>query len=344
MLKTRYFTFVMPFLLVSLLLSVGCSKTPDEKFDTCLVKAAAGQPKALEQIEELLINAAIKETFPNEERYSDGKILWKKTGNDINILYPQKASFKMQNENMNLMRSVDSTTAAFSDEVNIFIFDLNGKLKKSFVAGTEKDPVQALTVSNGSVFYCQKNKIYQISETDDIGTVFVKDTFNPPYARLFNTAMYVNGNKLGLLLGVAGSYYFNVIDIEQKKTINTQIRMSSANLFLKEDSVLYISGDTGNWTFTKFQFASGRKNTYQRYKEIYNVDIFPNELIVEHGDGIYIGTSNKEDIKLPSTYVFKGQCGELALIQYKDFFYGIDTAKLYSLLETTNKAIPDVFH
>lgn len=342
--KQNHFAFCLPLVLAILTIFSACLKTPEEKFENCLKKAAAGQPKAAQQLEELLLAAATVETFANGEIYGDGKILWKKNGSSINMLYPKNSKFNMQNENMNMMRAVDTANAVFCDGNDIFIFDLNGKFKKKITIGTDSNPVQALTASDGIIYYCQKNKIYQISETDETGVLFVKDTFNPPYTRLFNTSMYTDGKKLGLLLGVAGLYYFNVVDINKKKTVNTRIRMSSANLYLQENSVLYISGDTGNWALSRFYFNSTPKKLHQRYKEIYNVEIFPNELIIENGNGIYIGSSGKEDIELPNAYTFKGRCGKLALIKYGDSFYGVDTGKLYTLLTKTKQVMPDFFN
>ncbi|MDR3237604.1 MAG: hypothetical protein LBT84_03790, partial [Spirochaetia bacterium] len=308
--------FALSALLALFLLVLGCSKTPGEKFGIGLEKAAAGDQNALSSIEELLLYAAAAHSFSGDEMYCDGEIVWTKGGGKINILFPKEGSFAMQSDGMNNMRAVDSVGAAFSDGTDIFVFGWDGKMKKRITAGTKREQVLALSVSGGTVYYFKNNKIYSAAENDTEGKLFVKNTFTPPYSKLFNSYMYARGNKLGLLLGVAGSYHFNIIDIDKGKTIATNVRMASPKLYLKEDSVLYIFGNTGNWNLTRFIFKSGSIKNYQRYRDIEDVEIFPDEIIVKNSSGIRIGSAGKEDITMPPEYKFKGGCGELALIRY----------------------------
>jgi len=319
------------FFFTTLLQFMNCSKTPAEKFDIALKKASEGDAEAAKQIKGLLLVTASSQTFSGGEIYCDTEILWENKNGSIDILYPKKGRFELQNGDMNSMRAVDNDHAVFSDGTNIFIFDWNGNLKKHIKAGTKREQILALTVSGGTTYYLKNNKIYSVSENDD-EKLFIKNTFTPPYSKLFNSYMYVKGNSLGLLLGVAGSYHFNVIDIEKQKVIATNIRMASSKLYLKEDSVLYMSGSIGNWTLSRFTFKTKARKDYQRYKDIEDAEIFQDEIIIKTSSALRIGSAGKKDYTIPPEYDYKGACGHLVLIKYDNIFYGVDPAKLYEFL------------
>jgi len=322
------------FFLTAFLQFTNCSKTPDEKFDITLKKLSEGDAAAARQISELLLLAVSPQTFSGNEIYCDTEILWEKSGGSIDVLYPKKGSFKLQSDGMNRVRAVDHDNAVFSDGVDIFIFAWDGKLKKRIKAGTKHEQVLALAVSGGTTYYFKNNKIYSASENSD-EKLFIKNTFIPPYSKLFNSYMYTNGNTLGLLLGVAGSYHFSAIDIEKQRVIAANIRMASSKLYLMEDSVLYMSGSTGNWNLSRFTFKTGAKKDYQRYKDIEDVEIFQNEIIIKNSSVSYIGSAGKKDYAMPNEYHFRGACGPLALIKYGNVFYGAEPAKLYELIAKT---------
>ena len=331
------YSVVVLFFLAAFLQFTNCSKTPAEKFDIALKKISEGDVQAVKQIEGLLLEAASPQTFSSGEIYCDTEILWEKNGGSIDIVYPKKGSFKMQNGGMNSMRAIDDNNAVFSDGADIFIFAWDGKLKKRIKAGAKNESILALAVSKGSVYYLKNSKIYSISENND-EKLFIKESFIPPYSKLFNSYMYTKGNTLGVLLGVAGSYHFSAIDIEKQKVIATNIRMASSRLYLREDSVLYMSGNTGDWALSRFTFGTKTRKDYQRYREIEDVEIFQNEIITKNSSGIRIGSAGKKDYAMPNEYQFKGACGPLALIKYGNAFYGVDPEKLYELIVKTNLA------
>ena len=319
------------FFFAALLQFMNCSKTPAEKFDIALKKASEGDAEAAKQLKGLFLAAPPSQTFSGGEIYCDTEILWEKRNGSIDILYPKKGGFELQNSGMNSMRAVDNDHAVFSDGADIFIFDWNGELKKRIKAGTKREQVLALAVSGGTIYYLKNNKIYSTSENDD-EKLFIKNAFAPPYSKLFNSYMHVKGNSLGLLLGVAGSYHFNVIDIEKQKVIAANIRMASSKLYLKEDSVLYMSGSIGNWTLSRFTFKTKARKDYQRYKDIEDAEIFKDEIIIKTSSAMRIGSAGKKDYTIPPEYDYKGACGPLALIKYENVFYGADPAKLYEFI------------
>ena len=329
--KNFSYSVIALFFFAAFLQFTSCSKTPDEQFDIALKKISEGNVEAAGQIEKLLLLAVSSQTFSGKEIYCDTEILWEKNGTTIDIVYPQKGTFKMQNNDMNNMRAVDDTNVVFSDGVDIFVFGWDGKLKKRINAGTKREQVLTLAVSGGVVYYFKNNKIYSASENNE-GKLLVKNTFTPPYPRLFNSYMHVAGNNLGVLLGVAGSYNFNVIDMERQQVVATNIRMASSKLYLREDSVLYMSGNTGNWSLSRFTFKTKARKDFQRYKDIEDVEIFQDEIVVKRPSGLYIGAVGQKDYIMPNEYEFKGACGPLALIRYDNVFYGADPARLYELI------------
>ena len=335
--KNFPYSIAVLFFIAAFLQFTNCSKTPAEKFEIALKKVSEGNAEAAKQIKELLLDAASPQTFSGGEIYCDTEILWEKSGANINILYPKKGGFKLQNNGMNTMRAVDDNNAVFSDGTGIFIFAWDGKLKKQIKAGTKQEQILALAVSGGTVYYFKNSRIYSVSEDSD-EKLFIKNTFAPPYSRLFNSYMHIKGNTLGLLLGVAGSYYFSVIDTEKQRVVAANIRAASSRLYLREDSVLYMSGNTGNWNLSRFTFKTAARKDYQRYRDIEDVEIFQNEIIAKNSSGLRIGSAGKKDYAMPDEYEFQGACGPLALIKYGNVFYGADPEKLYELIVKTSDA------
>lgn len=319
----------------------ACVKTPEEKLMQTIEAAEKGKSGAAERLGDLMLKAAAINVFSDRGIFCDGNMLWTAEDGAINVLYPKKSSFKLFGEDMNLMRAADETSVVFSSGKELFVFDWGGTLAKRLPAGTEKAPVLAVAAAGGKIYYFAGSSIYWLDSfgAEDAPKRFVKESFFPPYAKLFKAYMYARGNRLGLLLGVAGSYYFNVIDLPSAKTLNTKIRMSSPKLYLDEESVLHIFGNTGKWSLSRFWFESGRRSNYQQYKEIIDVEVFPDGLMVEAGD-FRLSRPGERDIVLPDIYRFLGACNGMPLIEYEGSMYALNADKLYSFLTLTEGLLP----
>lgn len=342
-----YIKSALCLLLAAACFAISCSKTPEEKFTQALAAATEGDVAARADLEGLLINAAAEATFAENGIRCDGSVMWVAYDDEVRLLYPRDSRFPMLAPDMNLMRGADNANVVFSNGIELFVFAWSGDIVRRLTAGTEKEPVRGVTVLNGSVYYFSNSKIYSLPLNDSAENnepkQFVKQTFVPPYTKLYNTYMYARGSKIGLLLGVAGSYYLNVIDTAAEKTLNTKIRMAAPKLYLDDDSVLHIFGNTGGWRLSRFWYASGKRDNYQSYKEINDVEILPNELMINTGDGYCLGKAlaKAKDIKLPAAYLFKGVCNGMALVEYNGVVYGLNAGKFYDMLTQAIDLLPE---
>ena len=326
-----------------ILLFISCSPSPEEKFGSALERCRAGERSAVDEAAGLLMGLSSVEVIAETDAVCDGSVIWKKGASSVNMLFPQRADFGLLSGEMNLMRSAGSKYMAFCDGMDIFVFDWKSSLRARMAAGAEKSAVEALSLQDGDVFFFRDKRIYRATVEPASMEIFVNDTFMAPYSGYFNAAFFRNGKTMGLLLGVAGYYYFNSIDMEKGRVINSNIRMASSKLYMDEKSVLYIYGNTGNWSLTRFTFSSGRKENFQRYKDLVNIEIFSDMVLAEDSNGLWIARPGGENCNIPFGCELKGSCGRYAVMKYNGSLYCVDVEKFYDGILKIREAAPDIF-
>jgi hypothetical protein len=297
----------------------------------------------MDEVAVLLLTLSSHGVFNEAGASCDGNVLWKQSANAVKVLYPQQADFELLTGEMNLMRYAGPEDMIFSDGMDIFVFDWKGSLKNRFSAGEEKNAVEAISLHGSDIFFYRNSRVYRCPARSSSPELFVNDTFKPPYSGYFNAAFFQKGKILGLLLGIAGDYCFSSIDMESGRVINSNIRMASSKLSLREDGALYIYGSTGNWFLARFTFSSGRRELLQQYRDLVDVDVFDNMLIAEDGNGLWILRPGGEHHNIPFAYELKGACGRYAVMKYGASLYCVDVESFYDRILKVEEAMPDIF-
>ncbi len=325
--------FLAACMLAAFFIFTACGEDPEARFARVMEQAASGDDKAAEEATGLILEKISPFCSSEAKIICDGRVIWMEEAGTVDILYPEKVSFKLPDPGLNSMRAVCSESAAFSDGQDICIFDGKGTLKRRFTAGSEKHPVMALAVKGNRVFFFREHSLYSVSGDDD-PALLVQYSFSAPYSDFFYASIHMAGSRLGLILGVAGFYYFYLVDTEEKKILNTKVQMSSPEIYMGYDRVMHINGDTGKWAFSEFSCSEGKRKKFDVYSDLTSVYLFSDRIITERGSRFYTGDKSGREQKIPECLEITGACRNLVLIRYRGRIYG---AKADLLSESVEK-------
>jgi hypothetical protein len=338
--NTRLFMAVTTLLLAVLSL-FSCSKNPDREIDEAIAGYAAGDSGSKTRLEGLILKASAKQEFSGEVE-SDGEMIWKSGGGDVKVVWPREATFTLMSENMNTMRCADAERVAFSDGLQIFIFDWKGNMLKYFTAGDEKKRVMALALSEGTIYYFRQNSVWSSGVDSPEKAAALEGSFSAPYSKFYNAALFARGNRLGLLLGVAGSYNLNIMDMRTGRTVISNIRLAASRFCMTGDRLTYISGSTGSWSLNGMSLETKKKDVYRVFRDLADVEMVPGMVMVEDGRGLWMSPPENTPRSVCFAFSLSGRGGTLALINYSDRAYLVDAGRLYELIVRAQEAVPSL--
>jgi hypothetical protein len=339
-LNTRLLLAATAFILAGLSF-FSCSKNPEKEIDAALRSYAAGDSGSKTRLEELILKASAREAFSGEVE-SDGEMIWKSGSGDVKAVWPRQATFPLMSENMNAMRCSGAERVAFSDGLQIFIFDWKGNMLKYFTAGDDKKRVMALALSEGNLYYYRQNRIWRCPLDSPEKAAALEGSFSAPYSKFYNAALFARGSRLGLLLGVAGSYNLNIVDMRTGRSVMSNIGLAASRFCMTGDRLTYISGSTGSWSLNGISLETKKKDVYRVFRDLANAEMVPGMVMVEDGRGLWMSPPEKTPRRVCFAFSLRGRGGSLALISYRDRAYLVDAARLYELIIRAQEAVPSL--
>ncbi len=330
-------------LLIVMLASAGCKKEPVEILTRNIEEYKSGEKSSFINIEENVIRFSSFDLMEKSSFSSNGSLLYHIKGKKINIEYPFEKRLRFPEEIENPRLSVNKEYSAVSDTSQVIVYDKKNRKVLDTVLGDEKEPVYALALRDDTLFYYKNQKLYYYDLALETGSEYVSTVFKSPYAKFFNASLYQCGSYMGIIAGIAGSYYFSVVDIPEKEVVVHNIAVSSSKIHMNCDGLYYVFGTSGKWELTRFDFNSKNKDTIMNFKSLVDIEITGEGAVYLDDKGLFIILHDGKKSSIPFQYELIGKVNDHVILLYEDTLYFVDPGKLYTMLATVKEQLPEVF-
>ncbi|MBN2040568.1 MAG: hypothetical protein JW864_11020 [Spirochaetes bacterium] len=340
--KSLFFTFLLA------LFFFECTPDTEKKLNKGIELINNGEKeKAIPYIEDwTIITSSLKNINKGSFKYS-GNLLYSKNKNTYKILWPAEADIELSGDYNLLNYSKNPEKVILSNGTEFKIFGIEGNLTKTIEPLQDNEnKIEAFIVINSNIYYFRNKKIYVYNLLTGNEIIFTDEKFYKPFTSdIYNVEFKNNGNILAITIGLAGKYNLYIADLEKKSVISRNIKISSANISIKDNAVYYITGDAGKYYLTGSDINSGKTKTEIIFNELADIVFFNNGIVFEQADGIRISDfEGNIKHKITFNYKLKGKCDNNPVFEYNNIFYVMDILKFLSQLEFLNNAVPDFFN
>ncbi len=342
----RLFTFfrvIISFITVMSFLTVGCSKDPVAVITRDIESYKEGNKSSFVDIEKDVIKHASIDSLKKVSLTSNGSVLYKMNGNKLVTVYPLKKSIKLNDEYEDLVISVNEEYTALCDTSRVIVYDNKERTVLNTVIGDTEKPVYAIALRDDNLFYYRDQKLFYQDLTLEKGDEYVTTVFKSPYTKFYNVGLYQCGSFMGILTGIAGSYYFSVVDIPEKSVQVHNIAVSSSKIHMDCDCLYYISGNSGKWKLTRFDFNTKNKDFLKSFTSLVDIEITSTGAVYLDDSGLSVITHKGEKRSIPFQYDLTGKINDSIIMHYDGDLYFVDLEKLMTLLSVVEKQLPGIF-
>jgi hypothetical protein len=331
-------------LIIFLAFFCRCSLDPESRLNRAVEQYLEHKPGAIHDLEmEFLDNISI-EKIKGSNLQSTGSILYRLDENDVDIVYPLKRSLSMNDGEGVKLVDLNGDYIVLSDGLRFCIFDHDGNRRNEETIGDQKNQVKSLIVIRDDIIYYKNFNLYRYSIINKSSEKLLKESFPPPYANYYKVRLSAKGDLLNILTGLAGSYYYSIVNYETQSVILKNLGMSSSKHYTDATAIRYMAGNSGNWELIQYTVAAKKKNPIAKLKDIIDIEPVMGGYLWENRDGLWAAEYGKEKIRIPFPYQLAGTYKGRVLLQYKDYCYFIDMKKLFIHLNSLKNNAPDLFN
>lgn len=334
------------FILICISPITGCSKDAADKLnDSIELYSHEDTTKAKIRIEDSLINSALIRKFKGHIFSYGENIIFYRQKKTLYFAYPQEFDIEI-NENYNLISyDPEPDQLGLSNGYDIKIYTSKGKLIKTCGPAPDDKSIKSFTISNNNIYYYKDKKIYAYDlVSDDVKLLANDKSANAFNKEAYNVKFYKTENLLGIVTGIAGKYYLNVLDLNNNLMILTDLNMASSKLYFQNNELFLIRGSAGKYLLARLSLPSKKIQNLFEFKNLTDIEFFAAGLLFEDNDGLKLIEYGKPyNYKIPFRYGLSGQCGGRPVIIYLDEYYIIDPAVFLEKITLINNRIPSLF-
>ncbi len=326
-----------------MILLCACTMDPEKRLEKALDNFSTGQPDALDALQLELLRYGSKGSIDGKDLHSTGTVIYQTDEEGARIIFPSRIDLSMIGAEGERHIDMNDRYAVISDGRQLSIFDNRGSHIIDAAVGDEKNPVLNCTVDGETIIYYKDFTLYRYKIADNTSDALMPETFPPPYRKYYTVTFSRTGSLLGIAAGIAGSYYFNVVDLSEQRVVLKNLQTSSSKLHMGPDTIYYITGKSGAWQLTMWTLADKNKITLTRFTDIIDIELSAKGYIREHRDGLEISSYKEAPVRIPFKYELAGKYGEEILLHYKSRYHRVDVPRMLTGLKKLNDANPGVF-
>jgi hypothetical protein len=331
---------------ICLLMIPGCIQNPEDKINNGIALYSNEESaKAMVIIEDGLINSAlIKKLDENHYSFGENVIFYRKK-KILRTVWPLELDIEI-NENYNIISyDPDSKKLGLSNGYDIKIFNSDGDLIKTCGPTPDDQRIKSFIIINGKIYFYKDTKIYSYDIESDNVTLLTNDKFSNLFGKeSFNVKFYKSENLLCAVLGTAGKYYFNILDLRNNLLILQNINLASSKLLIKNNEIYYISGDAGKYSLILQTILPKKIKNLFGFSNLSDIEFFSTGLLYEDKAGFCVIDFEKtNNLKSPFHYEIPGQCNGKPVIKYGNKYYIIDLPVFMDKINFINNKIPSIF-
>jgi|GEM_PF-6404575 len=329
--------------MVAVLLFISCGKDAGEKYSGAVERYRSGEKSALADMEKYLVRAVSRERLDGKDTYCENGLLFSRKDNKLKILYPRRVSITLESADMDRIRSMDEDNLVLCDGLNCRIYDSGGSETASIPGGEGKEEITAAAVHGGLVYFLRDKKMFVHDPAAGTNETLTGESFSAPYEKYYAGRMLFVGDRLCLVLGIAGSYNISIIDLAKRSVPARNIPAASSKVHMDDQFLYYVSGTTGAWSLVRRRIADGKPETLMSLKNLVDLEIVTGAAVLETKTGLSVASTDGKEIKVPFKYGLKGSANGLALLEYDGDIYAADAAMLYGMLKELEVSVPGLF-
>lgn len=333
--------------LISSLLLFSCAPSAENKLNKGIEQINKGETeKGIANIEEGLISYASLKKINSTNLLYGINLLYFRQKKTYNFIWPIETEIASGDNCSIISYNPGTNKIGMSDGFDIKLYDSEGNFIKTLGPVKDENPgVKAFININDKVYYYKDKRIYIYDLLTDNEEFLTNEHFLKPFTEdKFNVKFYNTDNTLALILGIAGRYNLNIIDLSGNSVILKNVKAASPVIAFKENSAYYISGDAGKYYLNKADLKSRKTEKKINFESLIDIEFFNSGFIYEGKDGIWVSSfdgNNRQ--KIPFNYKLAGVCGNNPVFKYNEFYFVMDMDKLHDQLGILKDAVPMVF-
>ena len=339
----KYPTLFIIHISLFLIFHINCADNPDKILKKSIKSYQEGISGSFEKIESALLKKITLNSFNSTNLKVDSAALYFINENQINIFHPVNKSFSLADGEQIKHFTLNNNYCAITDEKLLSIYRTNGSHEKEIILGDKKRKIKAILSYEDMIIYYVENKLFSYDFTSDTTQQLTNDTFKPPYTKYYSVKFYPKENILGIQAGIAGSYYFSIIDLPTRKILIKNISISSSKLYMSSSHIYYIFGSTGNWELKKISLKSKNKSKINKFNDLIDIELTSHGLIYENSKGLWVSSYEMKSNLIPFKYRLFGKYKDLVVLKYKNKIYLTDLKKLIDDVNFLKNNVPEIF-
>jgi hypothetical protein len=326
-----------------LLLLCRCSLDPESRLNNTIEKYLEKKPGSAQALELEFLNNISIENIEGSNLQSTGNVLYILNENEADIIYPLKRNLAMTDGEGVKLLDFSGDYAVICDGLQFSIFDGDGNHRNDETIGDKKNQVKSLIIIGDDIIYYKNFNLFRYNIINKTNEKLLKESFPPPYANYYKVQLYKKNDLLYILAGLAGSYYFTIVNYATESVVLKNLGMSSSKHCTGTATIRYITGNSGNWELMQYTNNSKKKTSIAKLTDISDIELAVQGYLWENRSGLWAAEYGKDRIRIPFPYQLAGTYKGRVLLKYKDYCYFIDMKKLFVHLNNLKKKAPDLF-
>ncbi len=330
-------------LLICALMLGRCSSDPDKKLDLAIEKylsKGAGAAPALAN--EFIQNISI-DSLETAKLLANGNILYTPNDNKIEVLYPVKRKLAILDGGPVKHAYVSKDYCVITDEIQLCIFDGDGNHIHDDVIGESKHLIRSILITGDNIIYYKDEKLYLYNIPLNTSELLIREAFPSPFTPYYMANLVKTDSLLGVLAGMAGSYYLSIINLASKSIVAKNIALASSKFHIGATHIYYIAGNAGNWELIQYHIDQKKKKSIVKFNDIADIELFPKCYIYESKDGLWAAEYGTGKSRVPFPYQLSGKYRGRPVLKYNDSYYLVNSDKLFASLMKLKDRAPGLF-
>ncbi len=327
------------FLLLLSLSFLSCSLTSEGKYRDILEEYAEGKLIDTSLITETILERFASTSINGENLFLSKNTIVKGNENDISIVFPETVNLnvdKIISDNISFA-DISENRILLGNRKGFCAFNRGGDPVTVYRAD-KKEVIDAASLRGDNTVFLSDGRILELSDSEKKVTRLDPGEYDPPYRKFFRSSIVSSDKYIGLITGIAGSYYISIFDSESGQARVKNIAASSFEFNLKDDYLLYIRGGTANWTVIKYDIPVKKRNELKTLGKIGDVYLAEDGFFYINEKRAFIENLKGEKWETPPELNVKGICRNSVLALYNGKIYIIDFNVLFEKVKEFGQA------
>ncbi len=334
--------FTIASIVCSGIIAAGCSVDPDARLNRSIDRFIEKAPGSVQDLETDFIRYASVNSLEADDLQSNGTLLYTISGSRAKVVYPFRLTLELTDEGTITQVAADESHAVITDGLRLGIFSGSGSHRRDETVGDAKSPVRALAIDGDSLLYYKNSRVYRYDFNGKVSEQAFKEPFQSPYTSFYNARIEKKGKNLSVLAGIAGTYSFNIVNVDTGSVILKNLGMSSSRHYFGDKAVYYIAGSSGRWELVRWDIAARTKKSLTRFTDLVDIEPVASGYVSETSEGLWTALYGKDRMRIPFSYELAGSCRSRVLLRYKGACYFMDMLRLNEGLKRVLERVPEL--